>query len=104
MTTMNHGEDDHDDHVHDEHKDDDHDDAVKLTGAELTEFNITTGKAGAGTLNVQTSLPGEVRLNADRLAHVVPRLPGIVREVTVTLGDERPKGRTAWRCWKAGNS
>lgn len=93
-------EHDHEDHEHgeDEHGHEDdahaHEEGLQLTDAEMAEFNITTQQASSGKLNIQASLPGEVRLNADRLAHVVPRLPGIVREVSVTLGDRVSQRQT----------
>ena len=43
--------------------------------------------AGAGNLASRINLPGEIVLNADRVAHIVPRAPGIVREVVKTVGD-----------------
>ena len=33
-------------------------------------------------------LPAEIALNGDRIAHVVPRIPGVVRSVIKTLGDK----------------
>ncbi|MFC1707800.1 efflux RND transporter periplasmic adaptor subunit, partial [Planctomycetota bacterium] len=53
--------------------------------------------AGPGTITLGGSYPGEVILNPDRLVHVVPRAPGIVREVTKTLGDRVEAGEIlAW--------
>jgi cobalt-zinc-cadmium efflux system membrane fusion protein len=50
-----------------------------------------------GAVDQAISVPGEVKVNADRVAHVVPRAPGIVREVTKTLGDDVKAGETlAW--------
>lgn len=37
-------------------------------------------------------LPGEVVTNADRLAHIVPRFPGIAKEVHKDLGDVAQQG------------
>lgn len=70
---------------HDEHGEED---SVRLSEAEIVEFGIETETAGPGRLNVYVSLPGEVVPNADRLAHIVPRVSGIVREVRSSLGDE----------------
>jgi len=69
---------------HDGHGDED---IVRLSPEEIKEFGIEVGTAGPGRLHVYVSLPGEVVPNADRLAHIVPRVSGIVREVTKTLGD-----------------
>jgi membrane fusion protein, heavy metal efflux system len=43
--------------------------------------------AAAGTVDVGFDLPGEVRPDGDRLAHLAPRFPGIVREVRKRAGD-----------------
>lgn len=110
-----HGEEDHDEHGeedHDEHGEEDHDEhgeeghaehgeeesdehgeeVVKLSPAELEEFGIELEVAGAGSLDQYTELPGEIVLNADRLAHVVPRVAGMVREVRKSLGDSVKDG------------
>jgi membrane fusion protein, heavy metal efflux system len=60
---------------------------VKLTESQQREFGIEAGKAGPGRLRIEVLLPGEVALNADRVAHVVPRVSGVVREVRKNLGD-----------------
>jgi cobalt-zinc-cadmium efflux system membrane fusion protein len=60
---------------------------VQLDGDALEEFGIEVGIAGPGRLRIHVSLPGEVVVNPDRLAHVVPRVPGIVREVRKYLGE-----------------
>lgn len=61
---------------------------VRLTHEEIKEFGIEIQTAGPGRIKVHINLPGEVTVNADRLGHVVPRVPGIVREVRKTLGDK----------------
>lgn len=66
--------------------------AVKFSSATLKEFDIELQTAGAGALHQYIELPGEIVLNADRLAHVVPRVPGIVRKVEATLGDQVSEG------------
>jgi len=94
------GHDDEDDeHGHvekdDEHghvdEDDEHghdgEEIVRLDQAVLDEFGIEVDEARPGTLAAEISLPGEVRLNGDRTAHIVPYIGGIVREVRKSLGD-----------------
>jgi cobalt-zinc-cadmium efflux system membrane fusion protein len=66
--------------------------AIRLTEAQRKEFGIELATAGSGPLKVQVELPGEIVPNADRLAHVVPRVPGVVREVRKVLGDRVRKG------------
>ncbi len=78
------GHDGHDEHAgHVDHGEE----VVSLSAAELKEFGIELATAVGGSLDQYTELPGEIVLNADRLAHVVPRVPGIVREVRKSLGD-----------------
>jgi cobalt-zinc-cadmium efflux system membrane fusion protein len=60
---------------------------VQLSREELTEFGIEVRKAGPARIEVFQRLPGEVRPNADRLAHIVPRFDGIVSEVKAQVGD-----------------
>ena len=80
------GDSDHADHAdHDDH--DEHEDVVKLSDADMKKFGIEIAKAGTGKLPVDVSLPGEVAVNEDRIAHVTPRVSGVVNEVRKTLGD-----------------
>ncbi|HDZ69456.1 MAG TPA: efflux RND transporter periplasmic adaptor subunit, partial [Phycisphaerales bacterium] len=47
---------------------------------------------GPGKLRVHITLPGEIRVNEDKSAHVVPRVSGTVYEVKKKLGDPVRKG------------
>ena len=60
---------------------------VHLSDEQMKQFDVQTGVAGPGRIRVELVLPGEVALNADRVAHVVPRVTGVVREVRMNLGD-----------------
>lgn len=103
-----HGDEKHEDHESESGKHEDHEsqsgehkeggdasdkgeheeeDAVRLSEKELQEFGIETSLAGKGELYIHVTLPGEVSVNADRVAHVVPRVSGVVREVRKNLGD-----------------
>ncbi len=90
------GEDDHTRHEEEGHLEEhgDHagegghgEEAVRLAPAELKEFGIELATAAPGSLAQYVDLPGEIVLNADRLAHVVPRVSGIVRAVSRNVGD-----------------
>ncbi len=63
-----------------------------LTESQMKANAVKIAQAGPGELAAQLALPGEVRLNADRVAHVVPRVPGVVREVFRSIGDEVKTG------------
>lgn len=96
------GHDEHDDHdeheSHDDHEGHDdhagHDDegVVRLTEEELDEFDIEVATAGPGTLRIHVTLPGETRVNEERLAHIVPRFPGVAKDVRKRLGDKVKEG------------
>lgn len=61
---------------------------VRLTDAELEEFDIEVREAGPGEMLLEKTYPGEIRINEDRYAHVTPRVPGVVRSVRASLGDD----------------
>ncbi|MCK9996465.1 MAG: efflux RND transporter periplasmic adaptor subunit, partial [Candidatus Krumholzibacteria bacterium] len=63
------------------------DDLIILSTDEMREFNIQVAEAGPGEIVLTRSLPGEVKVNGNRIAHIVPRYSGIVTEVRVQVGD-----------------
>jgi len=75
---------------HEGHKE--HEDVVRLSAKKLKEFGVEISVAGPGKLAAYATLPGEVKVNADMQAHVVPRVAGIVREVRKNLGDRVKPG------------
>ncbi len=85
----------HDDHAG--HDDEGAESVVRLSPAERKKFGVEVAIAGSGDLATQISLPGEIVLNADRVAHIVPGAPGIVREVLASVGDSVRAGQVlAW--------
>ncbi len=82
--------DDHDDHAEADTHDDNDEHAsefVQLSAKELAEFGITLDTAGAGTVRNEILVPGEVAVNGDRIAHIVPRFTGVVKQVLKRTGD-----------------
>jgi cobalt-zinc-cadmium efflux system membrane fusion protein len=61
---------------------------VVLDAARQQEAGITVETAGAGTMGAVITLPGEIKLDPERVAHIVPRLEGMAKEVLKKLGDE----------------
>jgi membrane fusion protein, heavy metal efflux system len=59
-----------------------------FTVAEFERFGVRVGTAGPGLVDAAIELPGEVRPNGDRIAHLAPRFPGLAREVRKRVGDE----------------
>ncbi|MGD9724324.1 MAG: efflux RND transporter periplasmic adaptor subunit [Pirellulales bacterium] len=88
------GEERHDDQGDAEHGDDEHnghddnDHVIRLTPDQLAAFGVTLATAGPGRIDHGVELLGEVRPNGDTLAHVVPRFPGIVRQVRKSIGED----------------
>lgn len=76
-------------HEHGEH---DEGGAVVLSEKATREAGIKIVEAGPGELEETLTLPGEIGLNADKVAHIVPRVSGIVRRVEKSLGDEVQAG------------
>jgi cobalt-zinc-cadmium efflux system membrane fusion protein len=66
---------------------------VRLSDAELAEFGVTLSVAGPGPLERSVELPGVVRPNEDRVAHIVPRFPGIVLDVRANIGESVSAGQ-----------
>jgi membrane fusion protein, heavy metal efflux system len=78
---------------HDPGEEDEHDHAGEAEGraftvAEFERFGVRVGTAGPGLVDAAIELPGEVRPNGDRIAHLAPRFPGLAREVRKRVGDE----------------
>lgn len=65
---------------------------VKLSPEARQNAKLEVKKAGPAKISVTLSLPGELTLNADAVAHVTPRVAGTVREVKKNLGDLVKKG------------
>lgn len=61
--------------------------AIKINESYNEEFKIRTEKAAPGKLDMAVELPGEVKVNRDRTARIVARVPGVVREAPANLGD-----------------
>jgi cobalt-zinc-cadmium efflux system membrane fusion protein len=65
---------------------------IPFTDAQVAAADIQLRTAGATRLETFVRLPGEVKLNEDRTAHVTPRVDGIVQEVQANLGQQVRKG------------
>ena len=72
---------------HDDDAHDDHHDEPAFSVEDFQRHGVSLATAASGVVDAGLALPAEVRPNADRLAHVAPRFPGIVREVRKTVGD-----------------
>jgi multidrug efflux pump subunit AcrA (membrane-fusion protein) len=70
------GPDDHQHHAHGAEP------VVQLSQEDIRKFGIEVDRAGPGEFEVHLSVPGEIVINTDRMAHIVPTVPGIARHVT----------------------
>ncbi len=66
---------------------------IEMTKAQQEEIGLVLASAQPGHIDSLLSLVGEIRLHEDRLAHLVPKVAGIVREVRVSLGDRVREGQ-----------
>ena len=66
---------------------------VHLSAQQIQQAGIKTATAGEATIETSVQLPGEVRFNEDRTAHIVPRLPGVAESVHANLGQTVKKGQ-----------
>lgn len=61
---------------------------VTLTDAQVKLGEIRSVAVSTGEIGAELRLNGTVSLDQDRVAEIVPRVPGVVREVRAQLGDE----------------
>ena len=64
-----------------------------LTGRDLMDAGIRLSAAGPGNVESHVRLLGEVRVNAEGLAHMVPPVAGTIRDVRVREGDNVRAGQ-----------
>ncbi|NUO87406.1 MAG: efflux RND transporter periplasmic adaptor subunit [Cupriavidus sp.] len=65
---------------------------IALTPAQIEQAGIGMATAAAAALRSSVDLPGEIRFNDDRTAHVVPRVAGVAQAVPANLGQAVRKG------------
>lgn len=66
---------------------------IELGEAQVKAAGVTIETAGAAKIKSALTLPGEIRFNEDRTAHVVPRLAGVAEKVQADLGQKVKKGQ-----------
>lgn len=83
--------DGHDDHAG--HGDEEDEGGIRIAPEVMREFGIEVRPADGGHIEKVMRLPGEVVYNSDRIANVTPTVSGIVRRVSVSVGDRVDAGR-----------
>ena len=66
---------------------------IAFTDAQVKAADIAIESAGPARIKLALQLPGEIRFNEDRTAHVVPRVAGVVEGVSADLGQEVKRGQ-----------
>lgn len=66
---------------------------VAMSDAQIRSAGITLDSAAPATIHGGLQLPGEIRFNEDRTAHIVPRVAGVVDSVGANLGQQVRKGQ-----------
>lgn len=66
---------------------------VAMSDAQLKASGVVVETATAAAIRSTLQLPGEIRFNEDRTAHVVPRVGGVVEGVSANLGQQVKKGQ-----------
>ena len=91
-------------HAHEEHALEGHDhgheghdhgsaEGVRLTAEQLKHVDIKVSQAVSGKISRRLELHGEVKLNADRTAKIMQRVPGFVTKVCASQGDTVKRGQ-----------
>lgn len=70
-----------------------HEEKIALSDEQIRAAGIVVDKAGPGTIYRSLTVPGQIRFNEDRTAHVVPRLAGVVDSVSASLGQQVGRGQ-----------
>ncbi|MDR1163245.1 MAG: efflux RND transporter periplasmic adaptor subunit [Candidatus Accumulibacter sp.] len=66
-------------------------DAVAFSEEQISSAGIVVAVAGPAEIATTLTLPGEIRFNQDRTAHIVPRVDGVAESVPAELGQEVEK-------------
>ncbi|MDR1063474.1 MAG: efflux RND transporter periplasmic adaptor subunit [Azoarcus sp.] len=66
---------------------------IVLSDEKIQSAAIEIRTAAPAKIRTTMQLPGEIRFNEDRTAHVTPRLAGIVESVSANLGQSVEKGQ-----------
>ncbi len=65
---------------------------INMPSEQIKDLDIQTKIAGPGNLSVTIATRGKIILHPNRLVHVLPKMPGVAREVTKNVGDSVKAG------------
>ncbi|MDP9963770.1 cobalt-zinc-cadmium efflux system membrane fusion protein [Variovorax paradoxus] len=78
-------------HAGEEHKEEEK--KIAFTDAQIQAAGMAIESAAPARIRSSLQLPGEIKFNEDRTAHVVPRVAGVVESVPAKLGQEVKRGQ-----------
>jgi cobalt-zinc-cadmium efflux system membrane fusion protein len=84
---------DHKEEGKEAHKEEHKEEKIAFTDAQIKSADIAIEGAGPARIKLSLQLPGEIKFNEDRTAHVVPRVAGVVDSVSADLGQEVKRGQ-----------
>lgn len=79
---------------HHEHEEEGPEGSIEMNEEKIQLSKIKTAPVSEGKVALQKTFTGEVKLNEDRLARVIPRFSGVVRNVSVSVGKTVAQGQT----------
>lgn len=74
-------------HKHEEHEEQSEEKHLSLTEDQIKQLGIEVRSAGPGQLKMSVSARGRIMIHPDRLAHVLPKLSGVVKEGRKNVGE-----------------
>lgn len=86
------GHGDHAEGGHAEGGHEENEELLKLTDDQIKASGIQFVEANKGELDIQVNLPGEIKLNADKVSHIIPRFGGAITQLRKNLGEKVQKG------------
>jgi len=69
------------------------DGVIHMDQQQMQTANIRIAQSASASITNTITLPGEIRFNDDRTAHIVPRLSGVAELVSADLGQRVKKGQ-----------
>ncbi|MHC4680574.1 MAG: efflux RND transporter periplasmic adaptor subunit [Planctomycetota bacterium] len=79
--------------AHGEPADQSESDVVQITDEQIQRFEIACQQAMPGGIDAWIQAPGQIEINHERMAHIVPRVKGVVRQVHGDLGQHVKAGQ-----------
>ncbi|MFZ6687549.1 efflux RND transporter periplasmic adaptor subunit [Undibacterium sp. SXout11W] len=78
---------------HAKNPEDEENDVIHMDQQQIQTANIQIAQSASASITSTITLPGEIRFNEDRTAHIVPRLSGVAESVSADLGQRVKKGQ-----------